>query len=85
MALGTDVSPLGLSTPWPRYIIEYYRENPENDQKKSFFAFLTKIIASHKKTCKKKLVENFERNFLKKSVFRQIAYFLSYDVKMASF
>ena len=53
--------------------------------KKRFFAFLTKIIASHKKTCKKKLVENFESNFLKKSVFRQISYFLSYDVIMASF
>ena len=46
---------------------------------------MTKIIASHKKTCKKKLVENFESNFLKKSVFRQISYFLSYDVIMASF
>ena len=50
-----------------------------------FLAILTKIITSQKKTCKKKLVENFERNFLKKSVFRQIAYFLSYDVIMTSF
>ena len=57
----------------------------ENEQKNRFLAFLTKIIASHKKTCKKKLVENFERNFLKKTVFRQIEYFLSNDVIMTSF
>ena len=52
--------------------------------KNRFLAFLTKIIASHKKTCKKKLVENFERNFLKKTVFRQSEYFLSKHVIMTS-
>jgi len=46
---------------------------------------LTEIIASHKKTCKKKLVENFARNFLKKTAFRQIEYFFSNDVIMTSF
>ena len=62
-----------------------YRRIPGNYQKNRFFAFLTAIIASRKKTCKKKLVENFARNFLKKTFFRQSEYFFSNDVIMTSF
>ena len=69
----------------PRYIKEYIGKILKMTKKTGFSHFLTKIIASHKKTCKKNLVENFERNFLKKTVFRQIEYFLSNDVIKTSF